>query len=138
MDNSQGSNVSCTTTLVSNYRPQRTCEGYVFTGVCLSTGGGGGEYLTRYTCPGADTPPPDQVHPLGPGAPPTRTRCTHPPPGTRYTSPGTRCTPWDQVHPPGPGTPPWDQVHPPDEIRPLLQTVRILLESILVLQIGCS
>ena len=24
------------------YRPQRTCEGYVFTGVCVSTGGGGG------------------------------------------------------------------------------------------------
>ena len=22
------------------YRPQRSCEGYVFTGVCLSTGGG--------------------------------------------------------------------------------------------------
>ena len=27
-----------------NYRPQRSCEGYVFTGVCLSTGGGGGWY----------------------------------------------------------------------------------------------
>ena len=25
-----------------NYRPQRSCEGYVFTGVCLSTGWGGG------------------------------------------------------------------------------------------------
>ena len=24
---------------VGNYRPQRSCEGYVFTGVCLSTGG---------------------------------------------------------------------------------------------------
>ena len=24
------------------YRPQRSCEGYVFTGVCVSTGGGGG------------------------------------------------------------------------------------------------
>ena len=23
-----------------NYRPQRSCKGYVFTGVCLSTGGG--------------------------------------------------------------------------------------------------
>ena len=23
------------------YRPQRSCEGYVFTGVCLSIGGGG-------------------------------------------------------------------------------------------------
>ena len=54
------------------YHPQRSCEGYVFTNVCLSTGGS--------------------------------------------TWPGT---------PPGPGTPP--------EIRPLLRTVRILLECILVL-----
>ena len=25
---------------MSYYRPQRSCEGYVFTGVCLFTGGG--------------------------------------------------------------------------------------------------
>ena len=25
--------------LICHYRPQRSCEGYVFTGVCLSTGG---------------------------------------------------------------------------------------------------
>ena len=56
------------------YRPQRSCESYVFKGVCLSTGGG---YLIRYT-------------PLGPGAPPRPG--THPP-VTRYTPP-------DQVHPP--------------------------------------
>ena len=67
--------------------------------------------------------PRDQVHPQirhppGPGAPQSR----HPP-GTSYTPrPGT---------PLGPGTPPRDQV-PPPEIRPLLRTVRILLECILV------
>ena len=55
------------------YRPQRSCEGYVFTSVCLSTGGEvpdqvhppgpGTSPRTRYT-------PQDQVHPLGPGTPP--------------------------------------------------------------------
>ena len=88
----------------------------------LSVHRGGGvpdPHGTRYT-------PRDQVHP----------------PGTRYTPlrpgtpPGTRYTPQDQEHPPGPG-PPLDQVHPrdqvsPPEIRPLLRTVRILLECILV------
>ena len=64
---------------ISSYRPQRSCEGYVFTRVCLSTGGG--EYLGRY---------------------PSRTR--HTPLWTRYTPrnkvPPGPCTP------PGPGTPP--------------------------------
>ena len=141
------------------YRPQRSCEGYVFTPVCLSTGGVPGQVppRTRYTPqdqehppdqvhppgtrypPGPGTPPTpwDQVHPLGPGVPP-RTRYTSQdqvhPPGTRYTlPPGTRYTP------PGPGTSqswtrythPWDQVHPPSR-RLLLRTVRILLECILV------
>ena len=68
------------------YRPQRSCEGYAFTRVCLSTGEG--EYLDRYPLgpgtpqdqvnpPGTGTPPPDQVHPIrtrytpipGPGTP---------------------------------------------------------------------
>ena len=42
----------------SFYRPQRSCEGYVFTRVCLSTGGStwAGTPRTRYT-------PRDQVHP---------------------------------------------------------------------------
>ena len=110
-----------------NYRPQRSWGKVIFSqaSVILSTGGGVGEYLgrytsrTRYTPPGPGAPPPpDQVHPLGPGTPP----------GTRYTPP-------DQVHPPGTGTPPsprpgtppgnrytplpqtrytpWNQVHPP-------------------------
>ena len=117
---------------IFHYRPQRSCEGYVFTSVCLSTGG---EYLTRYTPLGPGTPP-DQVHPPrtrytpqpgtppGPGPPPgpgtnpqtryaPQTRCTPPTrntPQTRYPldqvhPPGTRYTPQDKVHPPGPGTP---------------------------------
>ena len=108
------------------YRPQRSCEGYVFTGVCLSTGGGVHDQVhppgTRYT-------PRDQVHP--PGTRYTPWDQVHPPPPDQVHPPGPGAPPWDQVHPPGPGTPPWDQVHPP-EIRPLLQTVRILLECILV------
>ena len=81
-----------------NYRPQQSCEGYVFTCVCLSTGG---EYLGRYPPGPGNSPPP------GPGTPP-----------------GTRYTPWDQVHPPGPNTPPrtkytpWDQVHHPGRATP--------------------
>ena len=100
-------------------RPQRSCEGYVFTGVCLSTGGG--ECLTRCTPPGPGAPlgpgvPPwDQVHPLDQVHPPDQVQ----PLRTRYTplqdqvhplGPGT--TPRDQGHPPRPGTPP-DQIHPP-------------------------
>ena len=79
---------------IVNYRPQRSCEGYVFTSVYLSTWGGG--YLTRYP-PGPGTPPWDQVHP--------RTRYTTPGPGTPH--PPDQVHPWDQVHPPR------DQVHPP-------------------------
>ena len=134
------------------YRPQRSSEGYVFTGVCLSTGE---EYLTRYTPRGQGTPP-DQVHPLGPGTPPLGPGTPPPGPGP----PWDQVHPRDQVHPLGPGTPldqvhpleqtpprpgapprtrytPQDQVHPPGpgtphEIRLLLQTVRILLECSLI------
>ena len=101
------------------YRPQRSCEGYVFTCVCLSTGGG---RVPGQVPPGPGTPPWEQVHPLGPGTPP-RTRYT--PPGTRYTPPGTRYTPlgpgtspWDQVHPPEPGTPPRTRYTPQDQVHP--------------------
>ena len=77
--------LECFFVLTRYYCPQRSCEGYVFTPVCLSTGRG--EYLGRYT-PG-QVPPWDQV-----------------PPWTRYT-------PWDQVHPRA-GKPPRDQVPPAD------------------------
>ena len=135
-----------------HYRPQRSCEGYVFTSVCLSTGGstwpGTPPPGTRYNppCdqvpPGTRYPPPrDQVHP--------RTRYTlrdqvHPPdqvsPQTRYTP-----LPCDQVPPP-------DQVHPPrDQVLPTscpehrkmgdtvnVRTVRILLECIFVFSGVCN
>ena len=117
------------------YRPQRICEGYVFTGVCLSTGGVPDQVhppgtdthpLGAGTHPGLGTPP-EADTPLGPGRP-SRTRYT--PPDQVHISPGPGTTPGqgaprdqvhppqDQVHPPGtrytplgPGTPPRDQVH---------------------------
>ena len=73
-------------------RPQRSCEGYVFTGVCLSTAGVSAS-----------------VHAGNP-------------PGSRHT-PRSR-------HPLKADTPPG--ADPPREKRPLLRTVRILLEYILV------
>ena len=85
-----------------NYRPQRSCKGYVFTvftGVCLSTGGRGclPQCMVGYHPPGAGTPPRAD----------TLSRSRHPP--------GNRHTPWEQTppqsryppgsrHPPPPGT----------------------------------
>ena len=105
---------------------------------------------TRYTPLGPDTPPaPDQVnpldevHPLGPGTPPWDQ--VHP--QTRYTPgqvlPRQVHTPPQAGTPPGPVTPPTrypplgrytpqTRYTPHTEIRPLLRTVRILLECILV------
>ena len=100
------------------YRPQRSCgQGNVFTGVCLSTGGGG-EGVCLSACwdaipllPGPGNPPPDQADT---------------PPGTRQTPP------WDLAD-----TPPRDQADTPPGSR-LQHTVyerpvRILLECILVI-----
>ena len=90
------------------YRPQRSCEGYVFTPVCHSVHRGG---VCLSACwdtttpppPGADTPPQEQTPPQA----------------------GT---------PQGADTPP--SRHPLEEAPPsrrlLLRTVRILLECILV------
>ena len=108
------------------YRPQRSCEGYVFTGVCLSTGGGG---VSASVHAGIPHPPREQTPP----------GCRHPtgadmPPGSRHP-PGSRPplggadTPRSR-HPPGANTPHGSR-HPPKR-RPLLRTVRILLECILV------
>ena len=89
-----------------HYRPQKICEGYVFTHVCLYTEE---EYLDRY--------PPWQIHPLGRYTP----RQVHPPAGT---------LPWAGTpHPLGRYSPLqssacWDTVNK--------QAVRILLECILV------
>ena len=80
------------------------CKGYVFTGVCLSTGGGEGvsalmhagiHPLGRYT--------PWQVHPLA-GTPPGRYT-----PLGRYTY--LAGTPPGQVSPPWTGMPPPSTVH---------------------------
>ena len=138
------------------YCPQRSCEGYVFTGVCLSTGGVGVSVSVHAGIPhpprsrpplGADTPPnpqsrhtpsrhPPRRHPKSrhpPGADIPRSR--HPPeadiPQSRHppkqTPPGADPP---SRHPPA-DTPPGADPTPPER-RPLLRTVRILLESILV------
>ena len=96
------------------YRPQRSCEGYVFTPVCHSVHRVG-------VCLSAcwDTTPPQSRHPLGADTPQIR----HPPGAD---------TPWN-THPPRPGTLPGAGNPPPREQRRLLlRTVRILLECILV------
>ena len=93
------------------YRPQRSCgQANVFTGVCLSTGGGEGVCLSA--CWDA-IPPPES----GRAPPPPGTRQTPSPLGPGRPPPGTRQTPpWDQADPPGPGRPPWDQADtPPDQ-----------------------
>ena len=81
------SNLSSIPGQVSKFLPpaNKVCEGYVFTGVCLSTGG---EYLGKYTS--------RQVHPLGKVYPRAGT-----PPG-RYlpgagTPPGHSAC-WDMVN----------------------------------------
>ena len=114
--------VQCSNFYSNNlYRPQRSCEGYVFTPVCHSVHRGVGlpQCILGYQPPGADTPPgtrhPLEQTPPEQGIPQSR----HPP---EQTPPGTR-------HPPGPGTP-RDQT--PPSRRLLLRTVRILLECILV------
>ena len=90
------------------YRPQRSCEGYVFTGVCLSTRGGClPQCMLGYHPPGAD--PPEQT----------------PPPRADSHPPGA------DTHAPGADNPPGSR-QPPSERQPPLRTVRILLECILV------
>ena len=91
------------------YRPQRSCEGYVFTGVCLSTGGvsasvHGGMHpweLTPPPPPGADLP--EQTSPLEQTPP----RSRQPPEQTPPAPPGSRhppketATAADSTHPTG-------------------------------------
>ena len=75
------------------YRPQRSCEGYVFTPVWLSTGGGGRGSASVH----AGIPPPP---PPGAGTPP-REQAPH---GSRHPQTGT---PLEQTPPPPEQTPPW-------------------------------
>ena len=100
------------------YRPQRSCEGYVFTLVCLSTRG-----VSASVHAGIPHPP----------------RSRHPPrgrhPRREQTLPQSR-------HPPGTDTPkeetpqrsrpPGADIPLPPKRWPLLQTVCILLECIVV------
>ena len=104
------------------YHPQRSCEGYVFTPVCLSTGGLPQCMLGyHHTPPGPGTPragtpleqatrPAGTGHPPAPNPPPRAG--THQPPQTRQhpteqapTNPPRLGTPQSR-HPPGPDTPP--------------------------------
>ena len=86
------------------YRPQRSCEGYVFTGVCLSTGGrclpqcmlG---YHTPLSRPPWEQTPQEQPHPL----PWSRHSPEQTPPRSRH--PPTRASPRSR-HPPLQQTPP--------------------------------
>ena len=110
------------------YRPQQSCEGYVFTPVCHSVHRGVCLSACWHTTippqsrhpPGADTPL--EQTPAGPGAPLGADTPRSRPPGTG--------------HPPGPGTPPGADTPPRNQAPPsrrlLLRTVRILLECILV------
>ena len=138
------------------YRPQRNYEGYVFTGVCLSTSGGGCLPQCMLGChtPGSRHTPTHPLSRIPPGQTPARSR--HPPEHTPWSRhppeqtcppsrhpPGSR-HPWEQTplgadtlrsrHPqqttPGAGIPPGKRT--PRSRQPLLRTVRILLECILV------
>ena len=76
-----------------NYLPQQSCEGYVFTPVCLSTGGGNCLSACWDTTPPGPAPP--RSRPPGPGTP-------------REQEPlGSRHPPWEQTplgaDPPSPG-----------------------------------
>ena len=112
-----------------NYRPQWSCEGYAFTGICLSTGRVGVSASVH-----AGIPPPEQTPPPGADTPQEQTppRADTPleqtPPGADTPLPQQHLTP--QSRHPLEQTPPWEQT--PPEIWSLLRTVRILLECILV------
>ena len=103
----------------------KVCEGYVFTGVCLSTGGVPGRYPSMQIHPLPGTLP-GQVHPLT-GTPPSRYTSWAGTPPWVGTTPGRYTNPSRQVHP-CTGTPPGRytpqahttprQVHTPWQIHP--------------------
>ena len=124
--------------LPSGTKLRRLC----FTGICLSTGGWGclPQCMLGYHTPppgadplGADTPmeqtAPEQTPPQEQTLTPLPGADTDPPPGSRHPPLGAD-TPWEQTLPSWEQTPP--RSRPPPKIRPLLRTVRILLECILV------
>ena len=79
------------TVMQSCYRPQHSCKGYIFTGVCVSTGGGvclSACLDTTTTTPGADTTPPGADTPRSRHPPPpeqTPPQSRHPPPPEQTT-----------------------------------------------------
>ena len=115
------------------YRAQRSCEGYVFTPVCLSTG-----EVCLSACWDTNPPPPragtpqeqapssQEQAPSQGQAPPSQEQAPweqappgpgtlqdQAPPRTRHPTPWDQASPQDQAplgtrHPPGPGTPPAD------------------------------
>ena len=91
------------------YRPQRSCEGYVFTGVCLSTGGRGclPQCMVGYT--------PQSRHPPGSRHPPRADtpQSRHPPEQTPPEQTPPEQTPWADT--------PQEQT-PPRADTPLEQT----------------
>ena len=91
---------------------KRSCKGYVFTGVCLSTRGGGLSASVHAGIP----------HPTLTGSRHPLQEADIPP--KRQTPPREQTPPQEADTPPGAD---------PPERRPLLWTVRILLEGILVL-----
>ena len=82
--------------VIDYYRPQRSCEGYVFTPVCHSVHRGGLPQcmLGYYPSPQTRHPPPTRQPCPGPGTPreqtPPRTR--HPPRETATVADGTHPT----------------------------------------------
>ena len=81
------------------YRPERSCEGHVFTGVCLSTGGCLPQCMLGYHThprPREQIPLQEQIPPWGQTPPGSR------PPRSRHTPPTTReQTPPRSRYPPG-------------------------------------
>ena len=98
---------------VASYRPQRSCEGYVFTGVCLSTGGVGvsasvhagipppqaDTFQSRHTPPPEQTPPQSR-HPQS-TPPGTDTPSRADTPRSRHPPPRDMATAVDGTHPTG-------------------------------------
>ena len=80
---------------LNNYRPQRSCEGYVFTGVCLSTGG-----VCLSACwdtTPRNRPPREQTPPQQTSLADTSGR--HPPGTPPVRPPGETATAADGTHP---------------------------------------
>ena len=102
---------------ISFYRPQRSCEGYVFTGMCLSTRRGVSVLSACWDITPPEQTPQEQTLPWSRHTPP-RSRhppwSRHPPEQTPPTTPLPRSRhPPEQTHTPLEQTPSWEQTPPP-------------------------